>query len=1399
MFHKHKPGFSFNYVAGSNGVRLADGCRGFFGGERVLLQVSISEGQLRHCHSERSFVVAKFVGMEENQIVAIELDGKKLAEGIAKTAQKKYGEGVGKMLTSVKTTTTKSSDRLCQVSATQACVPVRPPSDADKRAHPDCGGVAVIEIQLPDRLAPTHDLKYMEDHAVVRYFVRAELWANRKKVSEGICRIVVLGYDGHDPLPRTQRISSATKLRTSFFSKDRVELGITSKRAAFVGQKLPVTVKIDNQSRSLIQHLNITLTTRLNMRVKDKTSSSSTDKLLLRSTIAVAAMTSESVDLFVDLPHTLSSSTQTQHTTVSHELVVTVVDSDFVSSSTRCCLPIGVYHARPHTAQSASALTSSSSSRASSSTAVVSTGKTAAAKATTATTATTASPVRVVDGTGTIELEDGSTYSGPVDKTGNLTSGIGTLTYANGDSFRGIFSLKANEPPNPLDGVHLYANEPSSFEEIDRAAYPNEPPTSTAAHSAGMQMDLLLNSANVPPLGPSFDSLLSLLPHYRFAASSSSSSSSSSASADNDNALIIDVTNSPTSLPAIASISDLESAAATFLSRLTSPSASGGVEATAAFFDASQLCNAEAEEQQQQLLLQSLQQPSVLLFLTKSVFAPVRELTRFLDGLPAHQQSLPHVLLCRASCIQASGGGPSFDRVAEQLQQQLDESHIQQPFLRLFVEVLLFIERSQKRRWVVGRADEVLLLSERCLDFLTTSSESSNPTEAQALFLALQLLHVTYVRPYLNSLSLTSERFSDTGSHQESAAQLTQLVRSSAAFFERLVAAVPALGRPLVFTDVSFLVDAVVSAPSATATKQLVDHCGSTVRTPTLLPLSLDVVCLSLAVLSNEIYRAPITTIPLITFFFVTSVRIGHSLMSNGAVFGVRFFAVALRLLQSNDPTPGLSLSRCLAQAIYEIAEAHLSDNQATTIALALAGYCYRSGAIHDMLMWCERAILSCITEPEQSPATTESIGAASSSSSVDGADDEAANGMEVEEAPLSASSSSALPAGELTSSNSVYDDDGTAQAAEAASSDLPMQEEESSVAIRDLRVTVIPPETYGVLCTAVKLIAFKAPTSARTRRLCEQVLSFIRHSQTPDAPVCTALLVTLYDKLGTISSAVKERSAAIAYTRAAISQYEENEHLFTELTGTGLIPAQSYGLALLHLGRLAYAVGCNVEALEIAARIPNLMETVARSTLPNSSERRSILQQWKSGYQWADSMAKKPQRTLLNWQKAKQNPSTVYFDMFSKSAQPGKTEDDLNKALFHLQKTLEHYDYPCRVKQITASSERVPFTTLLQSPTPAAPAQTQPASSATSPSASSSGYISAPSTAVPAQAAQKVVQWVPDEQVTNCHCCNCKFGMFMWKHHCRACGQVVCDDCSPTRPLPPHPSPVRVCKKCAP
>jgi hypothetical protein len=44
---------------------------------------------------------------------------------------------------------------------------------------------------------------------------------------------------------------------------------------------------------------------------------------------------------------------------------------------------------------------------------------------------------------------------------------------------------------------------------------------------------------------------------------------------------------------------------------------------------------------------------------------------------------------------------------------------------------------------------------------------------------------------------------------------------------------------------------------------------------------------------------------------------------------------------------------------------------------------------------------------------------------------------------------------------------------------------------------------------------------------------------------------------------------------------------------------------------------------------------------------------------------------------------------------------------------------------------------------------------------------------------AAKYGEWQADVSATECTKCQAEFGIFLFKHHCRACGSLVCDPCS--------------------
>jgi len=72
------------------------------------------------------------------------------------------------------------------------------------------------------------------------------------------------------------------------------------------------------------------------------------------------------------------------------------------------------------------------------------------------------------------------------------------------------------------------------------------------------------------------------------------------------------------------------------------------------------------------------------------------------------------------------------------------------------------------------------------------------------------------------------------------------------------------------------------------------------------------------------------------------------------------------------------------------------------------------------------------------------------------------------------------------------------------------------------------------------------------------------------------------------------------------------------------------------------------------------------------------------------------------------------------------------------------------------------------------------------------------PTHGAPATGGAQNVTWVPDEQVNECPICNRTFGISLRKHHCRACGRVVCGYCSNnTLSVTGHGRGERACDPC--
>jgi FYVE/RhoGEF/PH domain-containing protein 5/6 len=59
---------------------------------------------------------------------------------------------------------------------------------------------------------------------------------------------------------------------------------------------------------------------------------------------------------------------------------------------------------------------------------------------------------------------------------------------------------------------------------------------------------------------------------------------------------------------------------------------------------------------------------------------------------------------------------------------------------------------------------------------------------------------------------------------------------------------------------------------------------------------------------------------------------------------------------------------------------------------------------------------------------------------------------------------------------------------------------------------------------------------------------------------------------------------------------------------------------------------------------------------------------------------------------------------------------------------------------------------------------------------------------------------WIPNDSVNECMSCTKEFTLIRRKHHCRRCGQIICDECSKTRAIitaVARYKGVRICDKC--
>jgi hypothetical protein len=61
-----------------------------------------------------------------------------------------------------------------------------------------------------------------------------------------------------------------------------------------------------------------------------------------------------------------------------------------------------------------------------------------------------------------------------------------------------------------------------------------------------------------------------------------------------------------------------------------------------------------------------------------------------------------------------------------------------------------------------------------------------------------------------------------------------------------------------------------------------------------------------------------------------------------------------------------------------------------------------------------------------------------------------------------------------------------------------------------------------------------------------------------------------------------------------------------------------------------------------------------------------------------------------------------------------------------------------------------------------------------------------------------EIVYWVPDNSSNQCYYCKSNFGFISRKHHCRLCGNLICQNCSLQMKLQTaKETQIKTCKKC--
>lgn len=62
----------------------------------------------------------------------------------------------------------------------------------------------------------------------------------------------------------------------------------------------------------------------------------------------------------------------------------------------------------------------------------------------------------------------------------------------------------------------------------------------------------------------------------------------------------------------------------------------------------------------------------------------------------------------------------------------------------------------------------------------------------------------------------------------------------------------------------------------------------------------------------------------------------------------------------------------------------------------------------------------------------------------------------------------------------------------------------------------------------------------------------------------------------------------------------------------------------------------------------------------------------------------------------------------------------------------------------------------------------------------------------------EHLIDWVSDDQRPSCIICKQSFGFTLRKHHCRVCGEVVCDSCSRKKTILPTAKDIEMIRTCS-